>query len=657
MATFLAIFHITTLDRMIRIHLIIMKIITLLILVLLFSCSAKKDGTQVASSSGDKVSPTIQMSSGWPTNLTYYGRTLTIGGQVSDNQGILNLEFHKNSNCSDSALYPNSQELFNSGSLVINGDLLENLKTTNVYAKVTDISGNSLCKFLFTFNHVKGPVNQQSSTFNVEKTLAYPKIPAPSNKITFYAKDVNLNPISGLTPKINITVGSNVINATLVETQLGVYEYTALIDQDYYIELDETSIPNFYWQPIGSVRVVNESFCYDQNGFTWTNHKQSGTGTNQDPYKICSADQLKSLADSLIATDLAQSYKLMADIDLALLLTDESNAFSIGSQGTPFTGIFDGNNLAIKKFKMINQKGLFYDIKGGEVKNLTVSIQPVSLSNGTKLGPFINQIDSTISGVIISNIKLDADIVNVGVDSSTVVGIIGSITSNSNNIEISKISFNNKLTNFNNGVIGGLIGEAISSGSNLIISEISGTTTFQSYSNSLIGGGLIGKSIGIQLNNSKIMVQNSGSSMNTFGSLVGDVTNSDISKNIVLGSISGSDVNHYGGIAGNILGVNSNFNSNVINIQTSFNNCLSNCGRMIGGDIANINIFENNYSGLSAGFNFSNNTNINNYNLIIDDFTNSDYFYNATNAPYNNFDFTNIWESSVGNYPLLKFAK
>lgn len=70
-----------------------------------------------------------------------------------------------------------------------------------------------------------------------------------------------------------------------------------------------------------------------------------GTGTPEDPYQICTAEQMNQIG--LHAEDWDKHFKLMADIDLAAY---SGTQFNIIGVGTHFRGTFDGDNHTISNF-------------------------------------------------------------------------------------------------------------------------------------------------------------------------------------------------------------------------------------------------------------------------------------------------------------------
>jgi len=117
-----------------------------------------------------------------------------------------------------------------------------------------------------------------------------------------------------------------------------------------------------------------------------------GTGEPNDPYLIYTAEHLNDLGTEL--NDYDKHFKLMADIDLSGYLYDraiiapDTNNMEGGFQGTPFTGVFDGDdhrimnlNINYNKWPGVDYLGLYGCIgEDGRVSNL-------GLEGGSVRGP------------------------------------------------------------------------------------------------------------------------------------------------------------------------------------------------------------------------------------------------------------------------------
>jgi hypothetical protein len=110
-----------------------------------------------------------------------------------------------------------------------------------------------------------------------------------------------------------------------------------------------------------------------------------GTGEPNDPYQIATAEDLMLLGES--PEDYDTHFILTADINLnpnlpgrkafdKAVIAPDTNDVKSYFQGTPFTGIFDGNGYTISHLtlKGVDYLGLFGRLEpGGEVRNLRVA--------------------------------------------------------------------------------------------------------------------------------------------------------------------------------------------------------------------------------------------------------------------------------------------
>lgn len=107
-----------------------------------------------------------------------------------------------------------------------------------------------------------------------------------------------------------------------------------------------------------------------------------GSGTEKDPYQVTNADELFE-----VRNDLSAHYKLMNDIDLGTWIKEENpnNGWNpIGTESSPFSGTFNGNNKAIKGLFIdkpsMNHVGLFGYLKGANLKNICL-VNPIVTGN------------------------------------------------------------------------------------------------------------------------------------------------------------------------------------------------------------------------------------------------------------------------------------
>lgn len=148
---------------------------------------------------------------------------------------------------------------------------------------------------------------------------------------------------------------------------------------------------------------------------------QAGSGTEQDPYQITNAQQLKYISKALNA-----HFVLTADISL-----NEEAAGSgwdpIGKQETPFTGTLDGQGHIIKNMWMkrptTNGVGLFGYINNASISNLRLEIS----SNGINGGEYVGGIcGSANNQCLIQKCSVSGKLTG----SSTIGGICGYTNNN-----------------------------------------------------------------------------------------------------------------------------------------------------------------------------------------------------------------------------------
>ena len=109
---------------------------------------------------------------------------------------------------------------------------------------------------------------------------------------------------------------------------------------------------------------------------TATAKYSGGSGTAQDPYQIATAADLILLGET--PTDYDKHFILTADIDLEpnlpgrkvfdkAVIAPDTDSVKSGFQGTPFTGVFDGNGHTISRLtiKGGGDVGLFGQLTSG----------------------------------------------------------------------------------------------------------------------------------------------------------------------------------------------------------------------------------------------------------------------------------------------------
>ena len=175
-----------------------------------------------------------------------------------------------------------------------------------------------------------------------------------------------------------------------------------------------------------------------------------GQGTENEPFLIATAQQLKKLADMVSAGDTkynSAQYKLAADIDLSEYSTGEGWT-PIGTGGNPFKGTFDGNNKRITGLRInrdTHRLGLFGYIDGGTVRN--VGVIDVHIYGSDNIG--------AVAGYVDNNGKVENCYSSGSVSANyTAGGLVGSVYNSS--IVQNCYSTANVKSNYN--VAGGIAG-------------------------------------------------------------------------------------------------------------------------------------------------------------------------------------------------------
>jgi mucin-19 len=136
---------------------------------------------------------------------------------------------------------------------------------------------------------------------------------------------------------------------------------------------DGVDYPHFLWEGIRNGRYTG------------------GSGTAEDPYWICTAEQMKTLAGH--PEDWSKHFKLKADIDLAGLSGQTLHIGQYADAGNPnrlpFSGSFDGNGKILSNYNYVGDDvpdyvGLFpYLGPGGQIRNLTLDGVEIAAPNAS----------------------------------------------------------------------------------------------------------------------------------------------------------------------------------------------------------------------------------------------------------------------------------
>jgi hypothetical protein len=146
-----------------------------------------------------------------------------------------------------------------------------------------------------------------------------------------------------------------------------------------------------------------------------------GTGTQNDPYLIRTAEQLNAIGTS--RSDWSKHFQLRADIDLSEYADDAYNIIGTGPPGESFSGTFDGNDHKISNFRLKSARQQYTGLFGyvtGQVKNLGL-INPYVFSQGSHAGALAGYL---AWGTITSCYARGADVTG----DDYIGGLIGSCT-------------------------------------------------------------------------------------------------------------------------------------------------------------------------------------------------------------------------------------
>ena len=306
-------------------------------------------------------------------------------------------------------------------------------------------------------------------------------------------------------------------------------------------------------------------------------------GTEQNPYEISTATQLKAINNNLSAC-----YKLTANIDLN---GEDFTPLGNAESGT-FSGIFDGNGFTISNLNVFSGKfaGLF-GCNEGTIKN--VKLSGIYVYGTRYIGGVVGQ-NTTLGSVFncsVSSGDIEAD---DGINEIYAGGIIGynegfveGTFSNNANLKINNES--------SLAVAGGIIGKNNSVYSvNITDSTNTGNVSASSSSSSSYSGGFVGNNdngaitISNSTNTGNVSASSSSSSSYS-GGFVGNNDNGAITISNSTNTGNVSDSNSSSGYSGGFVG----YNSGILTITDCTN--TGNVSSLGGGT----------YSGGFIGYNFN----------------------------------------------------
>ena len=316
----------------------------------------------------------------------------------------------------------------------------------------------------------------------------------------------------------------------------------------------------------------------------------NGSGTETIPFRISTCSQLQE-----IDNDLSGYYVLVANIDC------EGVTFAHLAGSADFTGTLDGKNHVVKNINFDNY-GLFQSTDGATIKN-------IFLDSGSVSGDYyVGSVVGHANNSIISNVHSSIDVEAVSYSG----GLVGSSTGNTS---VTKSSYSGNLTG--QAYSGGLVGAMWDSGTSITDSFVDGTVhAYSPYVGALVGGFF----------NGVINRVYSSATIDTganyyVGGLVGD--DQGVVSNSFSATTLSAATSYYGGLVG--LDVSGTYDNDFIDgyLSGSINWC-SGSGELPGCTMVNSGNNESNY--------FKN---------------------NSINAPFETWDFNEIWQTTPG-YPTLR---
>lgn len=345
-------------------------------------------------------------------------------------------------------------------------------------------------------------------------------------KVTLNISNATFETASKAAILVTSTGGADIIASNLDITKVAADDYHAVwVDEDRADYYDLVTVDGCYKILEGDTRIA-DGLILKANGEYW----------------LYSAEGLKYIRDEVNATVPysndsefeGKTVKQMNDIDLGgeewIPIGDDR------SQRTEWHGIFDGQNFAIKNFK-ITQKtalddeykssyGLFGNVKG-TVKNLTVSNAQVSTPSGVK---FVAALVGRLNGGLVENCKV--------VDSSVKAQgwTVGALIAQYNNGEVKGCSVEN--TTVEAPTVGGIIGLALNAGDRVIEncsvknSKFINTKVYGGAYDAMIApivGGLYNGALNVTLNGCSTLnnTENGVAVGNTFEDFVGYISDGD----------------------------------------------------------------------------------------------------------------------------------
>ena len=254
-----------------------------------------------------------------------------------------------------------------------------------------------------------------------------------------------------------------------------------------------------------------------------------GSGTENDPYLIRTAEQMNAIGAS--PGDWDKHFQLRADIDLSEFTGTAYNIIGTEASNESFTGVFDGNDHTISNLSINSSRERYTGLFGrvtGELMNLGL-VNPEVFSQGSHVGALAGYL---FAGTIT---RCYADGANVW-GSNNIGGLVGSCSG-----RIYKSYSTGSVTG--DLYVGGLIGIVDDGTVNMCYSKAS-------VSGNREVGGLAGKTVDEQSVVSNCYSTGSVDGGTYVGGLLGQVERGRAFNSYSTGSVSGNQ--YVGGFTGNI---------------------------------------------------------------------------------------------------------
>jgi len=356
---------------------------------------------------------------------------------------------------------------------------------------------------------------------------------------------------------------------------------------------------------ISSTGAANKTVALSGMGTVPNPCSPPGTGTQTDPYKICTAQDLADLATYVNAGNgnntSGKFYKMMNDIDLIDYQAGTGwNPIGNNATANQFKGNFDGDGFVVKNLKInrsASYQGLFGYTNGAKIENL--GVEDCTVWGASYTGGLVGSNNTTP----INNCYVTGEVSFLTQTSSYLGGLVGQ---NGGSSPITNCYATCNVAGA--GYVGGLAG---SNGSAVSGSYATGNISMFAYNTGTTYnyGGLVGSNTASITNSYATGNLTSMVAATAFAESVGGlagVNNNSISNCYATGNISGRISNNIGGLVGSNLGTISNSVAANNSISTTLTTTSIN-------RIANASMYNNNYAfdGMLVNDNTVNSTNAN----------------------------------------------